>query len=74
MGILKNFNVSNKQLLAIGVILSLLGTFLRSADFGMDYLNLFFGYFIGAPVVLLYFPCLIGSFSLLQDMFMDIIS
>ncbi|WP_407393901.1 heparan-alpha-glucosaminide N-acetyltransferase domain-containing protein [Methanobrevibacter sp.] len=47
MGILKKFKVSNKKLIVIAVVLSILGTLLRFTDFGIPVVNLFFGYFFG---------------------------
>ena len=56
LGIFKKMNLSNKQLLAIGVILSILGFLLRFSDFGSAYLNLIFGYFIGTDYAFTAFP------------------
>ena len=47
MGILKKFELSNRNLIIIAVIMSLIGTFTRFIDFGSDIANLFFAYFIG---------------------------
>ena len=48
MGILKKFELSNKILIIIAVIMSLIGTFTRFTDFGSDIANLFFANFIGS--------------------------
>ena len=48
MGILKKFELSNKQLIIIAVVLSLIGTFTRFTDFNVDVINLFFANFIGS--------------------------
>ena len=48
MGILRKFDLSNKWLVIIAVVMSLAGTFLRGTDFGMPILNLFFANFIGS--------------------------
>ncbi|WP_298524471.1 non-ribosomal peptide synthetase [uncultured Methanobrevibacter sp.] len=48
MGILKKFELSNKKLVVVAVVLSIIGTFLRGIDFGVPVLNLFFAHFIGA--------------------------
>lgn len=48
MGILKKFELSNKKLIIIAVIMSLIGTFTRFTDFGSDIVNLFFANFIGS--------------------------
>ena len=47
MGILKKFEVSNKKLIVIAVVMSVIGTLLRDTDFGNPLVNLFFSYFIG---------------------------
>lgn len=47
MGILKKFELSDKWLIIIAVVMSLIGTLLRFTDFGVPVLNLFFGNFIG---------------------------
>ena len=47
MGILKKFELSDKILVIIAIVMSVIGTFLRFHDFGTDILNLFFGNFIG---------------------------
>ena len=47
LGVFKKINISNKQLLAVGIILSILGFLLRFSDFGNISLNIMFGYFIG---------------------------
>ena len=48
MGILKKFELSNKKLIIIAVIMSLIGTYTRFTDFGSDIANLFFANFIGS--------------------------
>ena len=47
MGILKKFNFSNKKLIIVAVVLSLIGTFLRFTDFGDPAVNLVAGNLIG---------------------------
>lgn len=47
MGILKKFEVSNRNLIIIAVAMSLIATLLKDANFGNDYLNLFFANFFG---------------------------
>ena len=56
MGILKKFNLSNKSLIILAVILSILGSTLRFTDFGIDILNLIFAYFIGTEGGFTAFP------------------
>ena len=48
MGILKKFNISNKWMIIIAVVMSVIGTLLRGTDFGIPVLNLFFAHFIGS--------------------------
>lgn len=48
MGILKKFEVSDKWMVVIAVVMSLIGTFTRGIDFGIPVLNLFFADFIGS--------------------------
>ena len=48
MGILKKFELSNKQLIIIALIMSLIGSFTRFIDFGVPVINLFFANFIGS--------------------------
>lgn len=48
MGILKKLELSNKQLIIIAVIMSLIGSFTRFVDFGVPVINLFFANFIGS--------------------------
>jgi uncharacterized membrane protein len=45
MGILKKFEVSNKKLIVIAVLMSVLGAFLKGTDFGVPVINLFFANF-----------------------------
>ena len=47
MGILKKFELSNKKLVIVAVLMSLIGTFLKGIDFGVSALNLFFALFWG---------------------------
>lgn len=56
IGIFKKMNLSNKQLLAVGIILSILGFLLRFSDFGSIPLNILFGYFIGTSYEYTAFP------------------
>ena len=56
MGIFKKINLSNKQILAIGIVLSLVGSYFRFIDFGSASLNLLFGYFIGTSKAFTAFP------------------
>ena len=48
MGILKKLKLSNKNLIIIAVIMSLLGTFLKGLDSGITIIQLFLSNFIGA--------------------------
>ncbi|WP_458453240.1 heparan-alpha-glucosaminide N-acetyltransferase domain-containing protein [Methanobrevibacter sp.] len=48
MGILKKLELSNKWIIIIAVIMSLIGSAFRLTDFGSDILNLFFANFIGS--------------------------
>jgi hypothetical protein len=48
MGILKKLKLSNKKLIIIAVIMSLVGTFLKNVDSGIVLLELFLSNFIGA--------------------------
>ena len=48
MGILKKLELSNRQLIIIAVIMSLIGSFTRFVDFGVPVINLFFANFIGS--------------------------
>ena len=56
MGILKKFELSNKKLIIVAVVMSIIGTLLRGTDFGIDALNLFFGNFIGTAGGFTAFP------------------
>ena len=56
MGILRKFELSNKWLIVIALVLSLIGTFTRFTDFGIPVLNLFFGNFIGTAGGFTAFP------------------
>lgn len=47
MGILKKFELSNKKLIAIAVVMSLAGTLLAGTDFGIQALNSIFGHLFG---------------------------
>ena len=47
MGILKKFEVSNKKLIAIAVVMSVAGTLLTGIDFGIQDLNSIFGHLFG---------------------------
>lgn len=55
-GIFKKMNLSNKQLLAAGIIFSILGFLLRFSNFGSIPLNIMFGYFIGTYYEFTAFP------------------
>ena len=48
MGILKKLELSNRQLIILAVIMSLIGSFTRFVDFGVPVINLFFANFIGS--------------------------
>ncbi len=48
MGILKKFELSNRWMIVVAVVLSLLGTLLKGTDFGNDILNLVAANFIGS--------------------------
>ncbi len=56
MGILKKLELSNKKLIVIAVVMSIIGTLLRGVDFGIPLVNLFFSYFIGASGGFTAFP------------------
>ena len=47
IGILKRFNISNKKMLILAIIFSIIGSFVCFVDFNNIFLNYFFGYFIG---------------------------
>ena len=47
IGILKRFNISNKKMLILAIVLSIIGSFVCFVDFNNIFLNYFFGYFIG---------------------------
>ena len=56
MGVLKKFEVSNKKLIIIAVLMSIIGTLLKDIDFGNNLLNLFFANFIGCKGGFTAFP------------------
>jgi hypothetical protein len=56
MGILKKFEFSNRKLIVIAVVMSILGTLLKGTDFGVPVINLFFSNFIGAAGGFAAFP------------------
>ena len=56
LGIFKKMNFSNKMLLAVGIILSIIGFLFRLSDFGSVPLNILFGYFIGTNYEFAAFP------------------
>ena len=56
MGILKKFEVSNKKLIVIAVVMSIIGFFLRKIDLGSPVLNLIFANFIGTKGGFTAFP------------------
>lgn len=47
MGILKKFELSNKKLIGIAVVMSIMGTLLAGTDFGVQALNSIFGHLFG---------------------------
>ena len=47
MGIVKKFELSNKKLIVIAVLMSIIGSLLRGFDFGINVVNLIFANFIG---------------------------
>ena len=47
MGILKKFELSNKKLIGIAVVMSIAGTLLTGTDFGVQALNSIFGHLFG---------------------------
>ena len=47
IGILKRFNISNKKMLILAIVFSIIGSFVCFVDFNNIFLNYFFGYFIG---------------------------
>ncbi|MBE6499261.1 MAG: DUF1624 domain-containing protein [Methanobrevibacter thaueri] len=56
MGFLKKFEFSNKKLIVIAVVMSVLGSLLKGIDFGIPVVNLFFSYFIGCSGGFAAFP------------------
>ena len=56
MGILKKLNLSNKGIIAVAVVLSLIGTFLAGTDFGNNVVNLIAAHFFGAAGGFTAFP------------------
>ena len=56
MGILKKFEVSNKKLVVLAVVMSIIGFFLFKIDLGNPILNLIFGNFIGTKGGFTAFP------------------
>ncbi|WP_405294698.1 heparan-alpha-glucosaminide N-acetyltransferase domain-containing protein [Methanobrevibacter sp.] len=56
MGILKKFEVSNKKLIIIAIVMSILGTLLKDVDFANTLVNLFFANFIGCKGGFTAFP------------------
>ena len=56
LGIFKRLELSNKQLIIIAVIMSIIGSILRYTDFGAPVLNLVFGYLIGTKGGFTAFP------------------
>ena len=47
IGIFKRFNISNKKMLILAIVFSIIGSFVCFVDFNNIFLNYFFGYFIG---------------------------
>lgn len=56
LGIFKKMKLSNKQILAVGIVLSFIGFIFRFSDFGSIALNILFGYFIGTFYKFTAFP------------------
>ena len=56
LGIFKKMNLQNRQLLAVGIIFSIIGFVLRFSDFGSIPLNIQLGYFIGTAYEFTAFP------------------
>lgn len=56
MGILKKFELSNKKLIVIALLMSIIGYLLRGTDLGIPVLNLIFGNFIGTAGGFTAFP------------------
>lgn len=56
MGILKKFELSNKKLIVIALLMSIIGSLLRGTDLGIPVLNLIFGNFIGTAGGFTAFP------------------
>lgn len=56
LGIFKKWELSNKQLLVIAIVMSIIGSILRFTEFGVPVLDLFFGYFIGTKEGFTAFP------------------
>ncbi|WP_304091832.1 heparan-alpha-glucosaminide N-acetyltransferase domain-containing protein [Methanobrevibacter gottschalkii] len=56
MGILKKFELSNKKLIVIALLMSIIGSLLRDTDLGIPVLNLIFGNFIGTAGGFTAFP------------------
>ena len=83
MGILKKFEISNKKLIIIAIAMSIVGTLLKGIDFGNNFVNLFFAYFIGCTGGFTAFPlstynviCLIiiGNHAIGSDTLQGLIS
>lgn len=55
-GIFKRLGLSNRQMLLIAVVLSVIGSFVRMVDVNNDVLNLVLGYFIGTDEWFTTFP------------------
>ena len=58
IAIFKKYNLSNRQMLAIAVVMSVIGSLVRFIDFANPIANTFIGYFIGIDVDLSSFPIL----------------
>ena len=56
LGILKKFKLSNKKIILIALIMSIIGSFINSINFGPLILNFLFGNFIGTDVNCTAFP------------------
>lgn len=56
LGILKKFEVSNKKLIVLAIVMSIIGSFLQEIDLGSSILNLIFANFIGTKGGFTAFP------------------
>lgn len=57
-GLFKKYNLTDKQILTIAIIMSVIGSFVRYIDFNNHILNIIFGYLIGTTDTFTAFPLL----------------